>query len=229
MAKTEKPPIQKKRFSGTAALRELSGRFGIIFLISACMFTLGVFVGRGTAPVRFDIEKLQGELAARRAAILQEERDHFEQEKDSIDRQAELEFFRTLKEPDKSEIQNAPIKPKTSLKAKTKSTGARVTVPEPEVASVSEPAPRKIPVRDQPQAENGLTIQVASVKVARDADRMVSLLKQKGYPAYRTVATIDDRGTWYRVRVGNFASRTEAGAMMARLKKDSFTAILVRQ
>ena len=38
------------------------GRYLTIVFISAWMFILGVFVGRGTAPVKFDIKKLSREL-----------------------------------------------------------------------------------------------------------------------------------------------------------------------
>ena len=44
-----------------------------IFFISAWMFALGILVGRGTAPVRFDIHQLQKELAELKKKTLKEE------------------------------------------------------------------------------------------------------------------------------------------------------------
>jgi purine-cytosine permease-like protein len=40
------------------------------FLVSLWMFVLGLLVGRGTAPVRFDIHKLQKELAGLKKATM---------------------------------------------------------------------------------------------------------------------------------------------------------------
>ena len=47
----------------------------IIFFVSAWMFVLGVLVGRGTAPVHFDIESLQKELAALKEAVQKKEQE----------------------------------------------------------------------------------------------------------------------------------------------------------
>ena len=51
----------------------------------------------------------------------------------------------------------------------------------------------------------------------RDAQSLSQKLKKKGYDAYVVSANIQGR-TWYRVRVGNFATRQEARALQEVLK-----------
>ena len=71
------------------------------------------------------------------------------------------------------------------------------------------------------------TIQAASVKAAKDADRMVAKLKKRGYPAYRVIGKVPGSGIWFRIRVGKFTSRSEARPMLDKLKKDGHKPILV--
>ncbi len=60
-------------------------------------------------------------------------------------------------------------------------------------------------------------IQVNAFPVERDAQSLTQKLKKKGYDAYVISADIQGR-TWYRVRVGNFATRQEARALQEVLK-----------
>ncbi len=68
----------KKRSGSNAAASQAAPkqrwlRVAGILLLAVWMFVLGVLVGRGTAPVRFDIQKLQKELATLKAAALKRE------------------------------------------------------------------------------------------------------------------------------------------------------------
>jgi cell division septation protein DedD len=61
------------------------------------------------------------------------------------------------------------------------------------------------------------TVQVNAFPQEGDANRLAKRLTDKGYDAY--VVTKNIRGkTWYRVRVGHFATRAEAKAMQEALK-----------
>jgi cell division septation protein DedD len=85
---------------------------------------------------------------------------------------------------------------------------------------------------DQGHEEQGaknFTIQVASVRDSRDADKLVNKLKKEGYPAYRSIGKIPGKGIWYRVRVGYFKNRTEAGFTLKRLKKEKIEAVIVQR
>jgi hypothetical protein len=50
---------------------------GLTLFVCAWMFVLGILVGRETVPVRFDIQKLQNELAALKETVIKKELDQF--------------------------------------------------------------------------------------------------------------------------------------------------------
>ncbi|HSE83834.1 MAG TPA: lytic transglycosylase domain-containing protein [Thermodesulfobacteriota bacterium] len=54
------------------------------------------------------------------------------------------------------------------------------------------------------------TVQVASFPDMQQAEELKKHLKSKLYPAFIQKVELPDRGTWYRVRVGNFKSKREA-------------------
>ena len=69
------------------------------------------------------------------------------------------------------------------------------------------------------------TIQVASFKDRAKADLALTGVKAAGYPAYLVEADLKEKGTWYRIYVGNFASKSQANEFLSQLKptyKDSF-------
>ncbi len=110
------------------------------------------------------------------------------------------------------------------------------TAPEqPAPATPEEPAERSggMPMRspsevaEQPQAdvirvksaENArYSIQVGSYQNVGEANGMVDRWKARGYPAYVMIADIPNRGRWYRVRIGGFASRGDASRYLAKLR-----------
>jgi DedD protein len=61
-----------------------------------------------------------------------------------------------------------------------------------------------------PGAEGGFQIQVASFRVAGEADAFAADLQKRGHRAYRQAAYVADRGLWHRVRIGPFKSKFEA-------------------
>ena len=65
-----------------------------------------------------------------------------------------------------------------------------------------------IRIKSAPNAKYAL--QVGSYPQISEANTKIKKWKQKGYPAYLMIADIPDRGRWYRVRLGGFASRDEA-------------------
>ena len=224
--------------SASEARRRLVLRIVGLFALSAWMFGLGVWVGRGTAPLRFDIEKLETELAEMKARLLQEE-----QQRDLIAREAandrsQLDFYEALKKPGEEPLPElaAPArpgdaagepsqtaKPKRSLKAATRNTPPPAAAVKPPPAAKTQP-----PAAPPPRvAEGELTIQVASLKDPADAARLVRTLQAKGFPAYRTTGQIPGKGTWYRVRVGAFKDRGAAQGVLERLKREKFSGLVV--
>ncbi|MBN1930819.1 MAG: SPOR domain-containing protein [Desulfobacterales bacterium] len=206
----------------------------LILFISAWMFILGIFVGRGTAPVKFDINKLQKELAAYKKIAAQKELSRFNLNPNS-GLEPEFGFYEDLKHTKndvKQKTEKFQIKPKSI---------ARKSNLEKKKQIVTEDTPKKVKNVDSTQkaktsslnsndlTDKKITIQVASLKNLKVADQMVARLKKKGYSAYRTIAKIPGKGNWYRIRIGYFKNIAEAQSIFNQLKKEKFKPIFVNR
>lgn len=68
-------------------------------------------------------------------------------------------------------------------------------------------------------AENArYSIQVGSYQQMAEAADLAEQWKGRGYPAYVMIADIPNRGRWYRVRLGGFATRKDASRYLAKLR-----------
>ena len=198
-----------------------------IFFVSAWMFVLGVLVGRGTAPVHFDIESLQKELTALKEAVQKKEQQWYKNRSDTDSDKPGLEFHEALK---KNQVEtrpgldaSRPDKPAENIK--------KLPVPDRKKPPESKPESgegRKFASGNDNTAGN-FTIQVAALREANFADVKVAELSRKGYPAYRTTRTVPGQGTWYRIRIGSFKSRTDASRMLERLKRENIKGIIVKK
>lgn len=214
------------------------GRYLLLFFVAAWMFILGVLVGRGTAPVHFDTQALQKELADLRDAMMQKERESVEKAIRGETEKAPLEFYEALKtdEPDTAVQIPVPQEPKgettapaSVIAAENPRHKARATVMAKPATAAVKPASAPRPVPQQPAPPTGmLTIQVASMKDGAAADRIVANLKKEGYPAYLSRIVIPDKGLWFRVRVGRYQNREQAAADMGRLTRNKRKPILVK-
>lgn len=199
-----------------------------VFLISGCMFTVGVLVGRGNAPVEFDIQQLQNEIKALKAK---------EQKAETAQYKVEPGFYEALKKP----VETAPPPmPKEPVKEQPppipKALGKEQPSPLPKAerkqAAVktgkkneqvnSDKALRELGGSDKP-----LTIQVSSLKDHALAQRTVQALKAAGYHAYVITAIVPGKGVWHRVRLGAYADEKEAEPVMKQLKSEGRKPILV--
>jgi cell division septation protein DedD len=63
----------------------------------------------------------------------------------------------------------------------------------------------------------GFTIQVGAYPDIKEASYRVEEWKAMGYPAFMQPVNLGDRGTWYRVRIGNFATKEEASKFLSEL------------
>jgi cell division septation protein DedD len=235
---------QKPAASGAG--RRLGLRILGLFVLSAWMFGLGVWVGGGTAPLRFDITKLETELAEMTARLLQEEQQRTTIAQEAAGDWANLDFYEALKKSgddplpdpegprdtgDAAADRSETAKPKKSLKAATRTAAAPPTaVKEPPAVkspSASSPPVKPPPAAPPPAAAGELTIQVASLKDPGDAARLVQTLQARGFAAYRVTGQITGKGTWYRVRVGAFKDRGTAQAVLERLKNQKFDGLVI--
>jgi cell division septation protein DedD len=240
-----KEPEFKKPFI-VLSRRKIAGWVFLIFFLCAWMFILGILVGRGTAPVKFDIAALEKKIEASK------EGDGSDQRKTPAPKnpvvvkdKTKLEFYEALKEnkvdPDVPALQKPAEKtvPQEAKKetapkpASSKSTSQKAGTQKPEAAASSQikkPAKKngKVPVVTRTNAAGPLyTIQAASVKDPKDADRLVQKLKKSGYPAYRMIGKVPGKGIWFRVRIGEYKRKSEALSVMNKMKKEGLKPILV--
>lgn len=239
MGKEEKKTPQKQKPSKKQMRKGLIPWIGLTLFACAWMFVLGIFVGRETVPVRFDVEKLQNELAALKERVLKKELDQYNIDSNAEVTKTKMKFYETLKKTGKEDRlnNNKAKQQKRSLPEKSPSL-SKVKTPVRNVGSErkEKKSGLKEPSQDNPpavakheQTVKNVTIQVASLKDSRDADKLMNKLKKKGYPAYRSIAKIPGKGIWYRVRVGYFKNRTEAVLMLKRLKQEKMEAVIVRR
>lgn len=114
------------------------------------------------------------------------------------------------------ESSTSGIKPQVKPAASTAGTTDDSSAP-PRTASA---APMK-------GGELGFTLQVASVPTPQEADKVVQELMAKGYAAYAVRSQVQGQ-TWYRLRIGYFATRTEAEQVMNRLRAQQYTPMLIK-
>ncbi|PID40208.1 MAG: hypothetical protein CR984_04430 [Proteobacteria bacterium] len=214
---------------GTTSDRRIAwGRYLLVLFVATWMFVLGVLVGRGTAPVSFDMQVLEDELVAMRDAILKSEQEaakkvmRGEIPKDSLD------FHEALKKdgPDTAvEIPTGPLPASAPLETSPPDDAPAiphksrpVLMPKKTSLPLKKPPPGSAPDKAATE-EDSLTIQVASLKDGEAADQIVANLKKAGYPAYLSRSYIPGKGLWFRVRVGRYQNRDQAAADMHRLAK----------
>jgi cell division protein FtsN len=230
-----KAPEFKKPFI-VLTRKKIVGWSLLIFFLCAWMFVLGVLVGRGTAPLKFDLAALEKKLAAsEKDESVQEGKARPQKDGASVKDKTKLDFYEALKQ-DKEDTKVAVLpKPKVAEPQAEKPT-EKAAAPEkaPETSKASELSQPKVPPKEKDAAVAKTkttgptyTIQAAAVRNAQDADRLIQKLKKRGYPAYRTIGKVEGKGIWFRVRVGSYKSREEARRTLDKLKKEGHKPILV--
>ena len=229
MAKNSKPSKNNKKSTSGLSRKQLIVWISLTFVASAWMFVLGIIVGRGTAPVKFDIEKLQKELALLRETGIMKELRKYKIDSGVDHHTREMGFYETLKDAQKNvelktEKREPPDKPlPENIESETKKTvkPKKSTLEKtPKVANTGS-------VNSKVSKSKPFTIQVASLRDPKAADRMVTELKKKGFPAYRRKAEISGHGIWYRVRVGAYMSKEEANSTLGKLNKNQMKGMVV--
>jgi len=236
--------------------RKIAGWFLLIFFLCAWMFVLGILVGRGTAPVKFDIAALENKLeAAKENEGGDAGNEQTPKEPVGVKDKTKLEFYEALKEnkldPDIPTLQKPEVvEGKIESPAEKTAPQEAKKEPAPGAQSTQDTQPKATPERSEsapgPEKQKPAkqkekvavmaptkaagpvyTIQAASVRDPKDADRLIEKLKKKGYPAYRMIGKIPGKGIWFRVRIGEYQSKSEALSTMNKLKKDGLKPILV--
>jgi cell division protein FtsN len=253
MKRNKRRPQEFKKPFLVLNRRKLAGWAVVIFLLCGWMFVLGVLVGRDTAPIKFDIKKLQSKQTDSGQKGKAENQGNAPGDPVAVKDKTKLGFYErlpgdqkdtTVPEPGKQAEGNQ--KPKPAVQPKTSGTTSKQPAPKA-VAKKVQPqkaTPQKSALKTKEKEQKKVsaagkkstaptgavyTVQAASFKKAKDADQLVARLKQKGFPAYRTLGKVPQKGIWFRIRIGKYNSRTEANKTLNRLKKLGFKPIVVKE
>lgn len=207
----------------------------ILFFLLIWVFVLGIFMGRfyfpGAVSAISDIKEQIGKLPG----MGDQNPGPVSPKKETSD--PKLAFYDRLsskKETAQKKTHDAPTvseKPVTPVKQKPK---PRASKPEPQPAVTPTPKPVSKPaLKPEPKPEKTVanakkevrpaagqaryTIQLASLELASQAEKLSNKLVNKGFPAYYYDVEIKGK-TFYRVRCGRFKTRKEAAAFILKLK-----------
>jgi cell division septation protein DedD len=213
--------------------KAVAGWVVVVFVISAWMFGVGVMVGRGTAPIGFDLDQLQRTLESLQKSAPSAPKGGSRPPPSEMKNKTDLGFYESLpKNREDAELPNiaqpppAPARPEAGLPKPAEAPAAakaEKTAPAP----APPPAPAAAPPPAPAAPGKPLTVQIAAVKSEEEARRLSERLRQRGYAAYIEPIAIPEKGTWFRVRMGEFPSKEFARSTMERLQKDGFTPAVV--
>ena len=227
--------------------RARSGRspWLVLFVVVgvAAGFGAGVLVGRHGARPSADVETAEPPVkkpavAARRGGLTEPASDRPPQEK--------LTFYQTLTAPMASppvpaaksasagKVEPAKVEPAKVEPAKSPGPTERPVAARP----VAAPAPAASPAADRPAAAPAparpaevraadWAVQVGAFKDRGQAENVRRPLAAAGFEAYVLAGTGDDGQPRYKVRVGTFKTREEAGRMAARVREERSLAAFV--
>jgi cell division septation protein DedD len=244
MKRNKRKPREFKKPFIVLNRRKITGWIIAILFLCAWMFVLGVLVGRDTAPVKFDIQQLVHSRDDSNTEAQVKEQSQPTKDSVAVKDKTKLRFYEHLPE-DQKDTSVPDLKPEQIAEPKKEDQSQsndsesnqkrQIKKADTEKAASSKTAAKQ---EDQEKAAAAVTkqstgavytIQAASVKKAKDADRLVAELKQKGYPAYRTIGKVAQKGIWFRVRIGEYNSKAEARQTLDKLKKLGLKPILVRK
>ena len=228
-------------------------RYLVYVFVGGWMFFLGILVGRGNVPVTFDTKSFQTRLEA---IVQSYGKTDAPEEKmdlefyDALNNPVRHEVTGEKNIPNeiipKKEaghiviqvpiVEAVPVK--TSRKAATLNKAALDKSPFKDKGSGQTPVKEKVPLaKTQVQKEKqalatdadaAYTLQVAAYKSPADAVTQMAILEKKGFASYRTLGKIEGV-TWYRVRVGSFATRKAASLYAEKLKHAKIEAMIIKK
>ncbi len=95
--KNKKISLAQKPFL-VLSRKAIAGWLAVFFFVCAWMFAVGVLVGRGTAPIKFDISELRRKLEIAREYIKEKEQGRPLEEPESIKDKTDLDFYEALRD-----------------------------------------------------------------------------------------------------------------------------------
>lgn len=225
----KKSPARSKPDPQKRSRKDLFVKGFLCSLVCLWMFVLGLLVGRGTAPIRFDIERLQDKLDDMKAATIEETVQRYQVAFQELDREKDLGFHEALKDEDPELPSAALSSPASSSGSSSDSaTGSKKRAP----AKTEAPVAKKTKTSEfqkpaTAETSGAWAIQVAATQNEAQGSQLVERLEKLGYAAFLVKVEIAGKGTWYRVRVGGYASRKAAETDLAKLEKERFSPMIV--
>jgi len=215
---------KKKKKGNTPAKNKVKlfppSRIAEIVFYSFVMFVLGVFTGRGTAPISFDSGNKSQNLAGIEAPA------EFEPVKIKVDFYQELDSDKEI-QVNKTiirEEEKFPLKIPLYKGEKKHAELSSELISEKTADEKNEkPEDVKVPEeKNKPVSEDkGLfTVQIAAMKNKDDAEFLAQKISKKGFPAYSVSGVSEDSVLWHRVRVGKYDDRKSAENMRHKLLED---------
>jgi cell division septation protein DedD len=232
MAKPSDKDSPKKAFI-TLSRKAVAGWVIVVFIISGWMFGVGVMVGRGTAPIGFDLDQLKRSIDSLKKKAQPEPKGGPRSQSSEMKNKTDLGFYESLpKAKEDADLPNiAPVPPPAKPEPAPPKPAEAPAALKPEKPPAAPPAPPVAAAPDPPAAPPApgkpLTVQIAAVKSEGEARQLAERLRQKGYAPYVEPISIPDKGVWYRVRMGEFPSKEFARSTMERLQKDGFGPVIV--
>ncbi|MFP2906334.1 SPOR domain-containing protein, partial [Pyxidicoccus sp. 3LFB2] len=130
-------------------------------------------------------------------------------------------------EPVKAEpVKPEPVKAEAVVKAVPVSGKVEVAaVPTRTVGKEGGTLKEAIARAAQPPAQavkgGAFTLQLSAFQDRQEADRFAARLRNKGYAPYILAAEVPGKGTWYRVRMGSFATKDAASRYLSDFKRET--------
>ncbi|WP_300464683.1 SPOR domain-containing protein [Desulfobacula sp.] len=229
-------------------------KYLIYTFIAGWMFLLGIMVGRGTSPVKFDTQKFQKRLEAIVNEVGEKKGvqkkinlnfydvlDHPVPEEDATPRHKPLEIIpkkETIQIPDKIPFKKSKKKqtfnpPGNTAKAAVEM-AASVAPKGPKTSEIIKKKSRLGKTIDMDgipdkKARKGIyTLQVAAFKDGKDAVTQMKRLEKKGFIAYQLKREKDGE-IWYRIRIGAFDTYDEAKVLKEKLNRSKINSIILKR
>lgn len=192
----------------------------LIVLLCAWMFVLGILVGRGIIPIKFNTtDVLDKNLANLSPKKPQVKKTSAKTSDDPLPNPAskkikdEFNFYKDLKKP-VPVVKYKPPKTKTITKVKSVTTK---------------------PIKSKPMQKSAVrlnqtgkfAIQAASFRDATVAQMRINELRRLGYPAYLQKVVISNKGIWNRVLIGSFKTRAQGSKILKRLQRSHQPGFLI--
>lgn len=222
--KKKTPAAGKKPFK-VLTRKAIIGWLVVIFVACGWMFALGVLVGRDQAPIKYDINAIGKQLSKLKQRDSVTDSGAANKKSGGPKDKNQLDFYEAL--PENREDTRIPKIPKPAPEEPT----APAKMAKPSQAPAGEKQAQRENTSPQPKVaavESGrYTIQASSVKNRPDADRLLSKLIKRGYPAYLLTSQIEGKGTWHRVRIGSYPTKDAAKRVLDELRQAGMKPILV--